>query len=485
MNGLKITASLSQLINPMQFYSMQNSQGGLPHLNYICKKVESSINIMRALSGVRWGSHPYSQKILYNAIVRSHFDYGCFLLEPCQKLALCKLDKLQSRCLRIVTGARKSSPINALQVECAEPPLHLRRQYLSDRYLCNVLQISTHPLLEKLRILSELVRNSAYWNHKVPPALIKSLNKLFNLPTIHQTGKNPIFEINYKSLIYQPKILLNTGIDGNTTNANEKFNNILTQNWNEWLHIFTDASKLSDDSNVGSAVWIPKYKILLNFKCPPQASVYIGEIIAILEAILYAEYHKLNKCIIFTDSLSCLQDIQKLPFHSRYNFYITLQTKDALARCASAGIELILAWIPGHRGIIGNETADLFAKEATQNGSLSYYRCYPRDLRTLARPQIYKSWDFLWQQSRTVKGIYYGNLQPDIPRKPWFFRQRNMNKFITSIIIRLRLGHVNTPVFLAKLRIRDNSLCECGLEDGTVEHIFFRCLNIQNLNSTR
>ncbi|RVE51317.1 hypothetical protein evm_003997 [Chilo suppressalis] len=52
-------------------------------------------------------------------------------------------------------------------------------------------------------------------------------------------------------------------------------------------------------------------------------------------------------------------------------------------------------------------------------------------------------------------------------------------------IRRLRLGHVNTPVFLAKLRIRDNSLCECGLEDGTVEHIFFRCLNIQNLNSTR
>ncbi|XP_049871552.1 uncharacterized protein LOC126380164 isoform X2 [Pectinophora gossypiella] len=31
-------------------------------------------------------------------------------------------------------GAMKSSPTNALQVECVEPPLQLRRQYLSDSH---------------------------------------------------------------------------------------------------------------------------------------------------------------------------------------------------------------------------------------------------------------------------------------------------------------------------------------------------------------
>lgn len=43
----------------------------------------------------------------------------------------------------------KSSPINASQVECGEPPLYLRRQYLLDRYLTRCFQLSNHPDLSK------------------------------------------------------------------------------------------------------------------------------------------------------------------------------------------------------------------------------------------------------------------------------------------------------------------------------------------------
>ncbi|CAG4993124.1 unnamed protein product [Colias eurytheme] len=54
---------------------------GLVHSNYIAKKCEKGVNVLRALSGVSWGAHPFSQKLLYNAVVRSHFDYASFLLE--------------------------------------------------------------------------------------------------------------------------------------------------------------------------------------------------------------------------------------------------------------------------------------------------------------------------------------------------------------------------------------------------------------------
>lgn len=40
---------------------------------------------------------------------------------------------------------------------------------------------------------------------------------------------------------------------------------------------------------------------------------------------------------------------------------------------------------------------------------------------------------------------------------------------------RLRLGHTCSPVHLAKIRVRDHSLCECGLDEGTVSHILFNC----------
>ncbi|CAF4846742.1 unnamed protein product [Pieris macdunnoughi] len=49
-------------------------------------------------------------------------DYGTFILEPCNTVALHKLNIIQSKALRIIAGAMRSSPINALQVECSEAP---------------------------------------------------------------------------------------------------------------------------------------------------------------------------------------------------------------------------------------------------------------------------------------------------------------------------------------------------------------------------
>lgn len=85
------------------------------------------------------------------------------------------------------------------------------------------------------------------------------------------------------------------------------------------------------------------------------------------------------------------------------------------------------------------------------------------------------SWDKYWKNSLISKGKFYGQLQYCIPSKPWFFKFKKANKIATSTICRLRLGHSCTPVFLAKIRIRDHSICECGLDEGTADHIFFNC----------
>ncbi|XP_073967390.1 uncharacterized protein [Choristoneura fumiferana] len=82
-------------------------------------------------------------KLLYNAIVRSVLDYGSFALEPCSKVALGKLDKIQFQSLRVILGAMKSSPTNALQVEASDPPFSsdgmlLIRQTLFEAHLRNI-----------------------------------------------------------------------------------------------------------------------------------------------------------------------------------------------------------------------------------------------------------------------------------------------------------------------------------------------------------
>jgi hypothetical protein len=476
---LSLDDQVIEVVESVKFLGvfLDSKMTGITHLNYIASKCEKSVNVMRSLSGVRWGAHPYMQKILYNAIVRSHFDYASFILEPCNKLALAKLDRIQAKCLRIITGAMKSSPINALQVECVDPPLILRRQYLSDRFFLNIAQYQSHPLLAKCKTLSDFSSSSGYWRNKETPPLVKSFKKYSSIP-LHQLVNNPIFCFDYDTLIFQPPIILHLGINKKSANANSEFNQIMDKKFSGWLQIFTDASKITPLDCVGSAVWIPKYKIILNFKSPPQSSIFTGEAVALYEAVSYVSSHNLNKSIILTDSLSCLQDLIGFPFHSRNNFYLTLKIKDKLRECQNSNIQVILAWIPSHCGITGNEVVDQCAKNAIQQGIESSTNCHPRDLRSEVKRLLHHKWNKLWQISRQTKGKHYGSLQPNIPIKPWFFKNKEFTKLNTSTIIRLRLGHICSPVFLAKLRIRDGSVCECGLAEGTIEHILLECPKI-------
>lgn len=448
---------------------------GTVHINYIRDKCEKAVNILRSLSGVWWGAHPYTQKLLYNAIIRSLFDYGSFLLEPCNKTALLYWDKVQSKCLRIICGAMKSSPINALQVECLDPPLSLRRQFLCDRYLFKTVQNSSHPLLTPLCHLSNLIPSSRYWSHKKSPCLYKSYQKFINGPSVFQFPGNPLFSIPFEALIFKPSILTHFGIDKDDPGANSLFNKILNEKFPGWLAMFTDASKISQDDPVGSAVWVPRLNIFLSFKCPPRTSIFSGESIAIFEAVSWVESHNFQKTIIFTDSKSCLEDILKFPLRSKNVHPLNLKTRELLYKCHCAGIEVVLAWIPGHSGIVGNEQADSHARWSIRHGSESYSYCFSQDLRSFANSDLKEHWSEDWNRSRLVKGKFYGGLQPSIPSKPWFFVFRSGDKSSTSTVIRLRLGHNCSPHFLAKIRVRDHSLCECGLDEGTIDHIFLNC----------
>lgn len=449
---------------------------GVKHTDYVAQKCERNINVLRALSGVWWGAHPFSQKLLYNAIVRSHLDYGLFPLDPCNKSGLQKLDKIQSKCLRIILGAMKSSPINAMQVECVDPPLSIRRQYLANRFFFKLVQNSNHPLLHKLYQLSCLIDPCRLRSDIDIPCLIRAYLQFSRLPNpFYQVSCLPLYLTPYEALIFQPNVILDFKINRNTIEANRVFASKINSEFYNWRYFFTDASKLTDDSPVGAAVWIPYSKIILSFKCPPVSSVFTGETVAIFEAVAFIKAHNLSNSIIFSDSKSCLQTILSNPFRSKSRFPLILKIRHYLYQCHQLGINVVLAWIPGHCGIPGNETADSCAKNAINTGSLLHHTSYSFDICSTLKSHLLKSWNRMWQMSKTVKGKFYGDIQPEIPNKPWFFKFQLSNKSSSSTICRLRLNHSCTPVFLAKLRVKDSSLCECGLDEGNVDHIFFNC----------
>lgn len=85
---------------------------GVHHINHLASKYNRVVPILKALPGVWWGTHLYSMKLVFNALICSILDYGLFLLILCNRAALSTLDRLQSRCLRIITNSIKIFPIN-------------------------------------------------------------------------------------------------------------------------------------------------------------------------------------------------------------------------------------------------------------------------------------------------------------------------------------------------------------------------------------
>ncbi|XP_037298294.1 uncharacterized protein LOC119190434 [Manduca sexta] len=371
----------------------------------------------------------------------------------------------------------KSSPINALQVECVESPLRLRRQYLSDKFLLRTLQFSNPPLLSKLCRLNEQVRLSKYWVHKSWPCLVKSLQKFqaIEAPT-HNSQYLPIYSTNFDSLLLSPNICFNLGIQEHVNYANSYLNYLIDKNWPCWHQIYTDASKHTTPGCVGVGVYHVQYKIVQKIKLPPESSVFTGECFGLLKAIEYILMMKLANTVIFTDSKSALQALARFPF--KHNFFtpLIMQIRTKLHHCYLKKYSVTFAWVPSHCGVKGNEKADELANQAVDCGDLFPYKNYSHDLAALPRVHLRESWSELWTSSGMSKGKFYYLIQPTIPLRPWFCGLK-LGKTATSVLIRMRLGHVCTPARLARLGIVESSACSCGCDVGDLNHLIFSCPN--------
>ena len=99
------------------------------HIAYMEEKCKKRLNLMRMISGQNWGASKTSLLIIYRALVHSVLDYGATAYNSTSQTNKQKLDKIQSKALRIACRAFCTSAVAALQVETGEMPLELRRSH--------------------------------------------------------------------------------------------------------------------------------------------------------------------------------------------------------------------------------------------------------------------------------------------------------------------------------------------------------------------
>ncbi|GFW75924.1 probable RNA-directed DNA polymerase from transposon X-element [Trichonephila clavipes] len=89
----------------------------LPHVLYLRKRCERSLNILKVLSNTLWGADRVSLLRVYHALILSRLDYGCAVYGSARASVLKRLDTIHHSALRICSGAFRTSPVTSLYVE--------------------------------------------------------------------------------------------------------------------------------------------------------------------------------------------------------------------------------------------------------------------------------------------------------------------------------------------------------------------------------
>ena len=82
---------------------------------------------------------------LYRALIRPIIEYGMEIYFNCSDSTLKIIETLQHECLRICTGALRSTPIDCLQHYCNEMPLKIEFQQLCLYYRAHLSTFTDHP----------------------------------------------------------------------------------------------------------------------------------------------------------------------------------------------------------------------------------------------------------------------------------------------------------------------------------------------------
>src|SRR6218665_287135 len=83
--------------------------------------------------------------MVYRALIRSVLDYGCIAYESASTTQERVLDTIQCKVLTIASGELRGTSLAALQVDCGEMPLHLRRKQQMMEFVMKVEGIPDHP----------------------------------------------------------------------------------------------------------------------------------------------------------------------------------------------------------------------------------------------------------------------------------------------------------------------------------------------------
>ena len=426
------------------------------HINHIRTRCTSPINLLRILSGTRWGADRICLLRLYRALVRPILDYGSIVYNSAAVSTLRPVNTIHHTGIRLSTGAFRTSRIECLLVDASEPPLAKRRDFLLGSYAAKLTGLVQHPT--KRTVLKPTCLTSFASRPSLPQPV--NIRLYYLLQRLQFTFPSAV---DFPRFVSSPWTLLQAKYDFSLLSLDKSSTSsfIYRTHFQEMISAYPECNIIYTDGSAGEdGVGCAFHSSALSrqYRLHSFSSTYTAELWAIYVALQHIHLTVQKRTVIYSDSLSALQAI-----HTLYNSDALVQKVQLLIHILLSQFSIVLCWVPGHVGIVGNEAADRAAKAATKKSAVDITSVPTRDTRCRFKNLIKQEWQSEWDKSNFKLSPIKTSVEP------WSSSSRVVRRE-EVLLTQLRIGHCRlSHGFLLAGEVRP--ICGTCLVLLSVQHI--------------
>ena len=435
------------------------------HIDEVQRKVTKTVNALGSLGGSTWGVTMREMRKIYKGVAVPQMMYACSAWsnanwrtrdKPYTERTLSKLQSLQARASRVISGAFKATSIPALDIETYLLPVELQIFKHNVNALGRIGPGDHGPTEGETR------RNK------------KSPRRAIEQSITDRQGPNIRRQEHITPYIVPPWWQgPQTFIEASIEEAQARHEQII-QDELDAIHIYTDGSGI--DGSIGAAAVCTTTQETKSAYMGDEttSTVYAGELQGISLALQIAQEdrskgNRRSKVAIYTDNQAAIRSTARPKGKS--GAYLLKNITQQIDELRTQDLNTEIRWVPAHIGIQGNEDADRAAKEATgwREGGLTGPRAvepqqlYPlrSTMKTWSHKETIKSWETSWVSETRGRASFRHTPKPS--RKVLDLHDGLIKKR-SALLMQLRTEKIGFNDFLFGRRVPGitSNRCPCG-----------------------